>query len=71
MQDDYQHDQERMHALLTSANIDRNSLVQIQAAQAHAIQTSAMRYMQFLAETAAVLTPEQRQMFSRKRPAGQ
>ena len=70
MQDNYQHGQERMHELLTSADFDRDGFSQIQTAQAQAIQASAMRYMQFLADAAAALTPEQRQMFSRKGPAG-
>lgn len=65
MQDGYQLGQGRMNALLTSAHFDQREFAQIQAQQARAIQASAMRYMQFLADAATALTPEQRQMFSR------
>lgn len=67
MQDDYQRGQERLHEALTSANFDSNAFTRIQTAQALAIQTSATRYMQFLADASTALTAEQRQMFSRKR----
>ena len=70
MQDGYQDGQARMHELLTSANFDRSEFARVQTQQAQAVQLSAARYMQFLADAAAALTPEQRQMFSRKPPAG-
>lgn len=70
MQDGYQEGQARMHELLTSASFRRNEFAQVQTQQAQAVQASASRYMQFLADAAASLTAEQRQMFSRKEPAG-
>ena len=70
MQDGYQDGQARMHELLTSANFDRSEFARVQTQQAQAVQLSAARYMQFLADAATALTPEQRQMFSRKPPAG-
>ncbi len=70
MQGSYQQDQERLHEILTSASFDRDEFNRIQNAQAKAIQASATRYMQFLADAANTLTPEQRQMFSRKGHAG-
>ncbi len=70
MQDSFQTGQARMHELLTSANFDRSEFARVQTQQAQAVQLSAARYMQFLADAATALTPEQRQMFSRKPPAG-
>lgn len=70
MQDGYQDGQARMHELLTTATFDRSEFVHVQTQQAHSVQLSAARYMQFLADAATALTPEQRQMFSRKAPAG-
>lgn len=64
MQDGFQQGQKRMHEALTSASFDRNQFSQIQAEQAHAVQASTTRYLQFLADAASALTPEQRQMFS-------
>lgn len=66
MQDAYQQGQERMHELLTSTNFDRSAFTPVQAGQAQAVQASTTRYLQFLADAATALTPEQRQMFSRK-----
>ncbi|MFZ2235700.1 MAG: hypothetical protein WAV67_04905, partial [Dokdonella sp.] len=70
MQDSFQTGQARMHELLTSANFDPGEFARIQTQQAQAVQMSAARFMQFLADAATALTPEQRQMFSRKAPAG-
>lgn len=66
MQNTYQQGQQRMHAALTSADFDRGAFTSIQTEQAQAVQTSTSRYLQFLADAAAALTPEQRQMFSQK-----
>ncbi len=66
MQDRYQQGQERMHALLTSAIFDSSAFTSIQGEQAQAVQAGTTRYLQFLADAATALTPEQRQMFSRK-----
>lgn len=71
MQDSYQHGQQRMHEMLTSASFDRNQFSQVQTEQAQAVQASTTRYLQFLADAAAALTPEQRQMFSHKEHAAQ
>ena len=71
MQVTYQHGQQHMHAVLTSANFDRGEFARIQNEQAQTIQSSATRYLQFLADAAAALTSEQRQMFSRKGHAEQ
>ncbi len=70
MQDNYQHGQEQIHAALTSANFDGVAFTPIQAEQAQEVQASTTRYLQFLADAATALTPEQRLMFSRKAPAG-
>lgn len=67
----FQHGQEQLHDSLTAANFDRAGFARIQAGQASAIEASAIRYMQFLADAAAALSPEQRQMFSRKGHAEQ
>lgn len=71
MQDGYQQGQRRMHELLTSATFDRNEFDRVQNGQAQAVQASATRYLQFLADAATALTPEQRQMFSHKGHAAQ
>ena len=70
MQGSYHNGQAHMHELLTSADFDRRGFASLQTAQAHSVQLSAARYMQFLGDAATALTPEQRQMFSRKAPAG-
>ncbi len=70
MQDAYQHGQERMHGLLTSASFDSGAFTSIQSEQAQAVQAGTTRYLQFLADAATALTPEQRQMFSRNGHAG-
>lgn len=66
MQAAYAQGQSQLHETLTAASLDRGALEQIQSGQAKAIQESALRYMQFLGDAAAALTPDQRQMFSRK-----
>ena len=67
----FQQGQEQLHDSLTAADFDRAGFARIQAGQAKAIGASATRYMQFLGDAAAALTPEQRQMFSRKGHAEQ
>lgn len=64
MQGGYQDGQGRMHELLTSANFDRVEFNHIQTQQAQAVLAGTTRYMQFLADAATALTPEQRQLFS-------
>lgn len=70
MQNSYQQDMQRMHEQLTSAAFDRSEFTRIQTGQAQTIQTSSTRYLQFLADSAAALTPEQRQLFSHKAHGG-
>ncbi|MCB1575398.1 MAG: Spy/CpxP family protein refolding chaperone, partial [Xanthomonadales bacterium] len=67
----FQQGQQQLHDSLTAADFDRAGFARIQAGQAKAIGASATRYMQFLGDAAAALTPEQRQMFSRKGHAEQ
>ena len=71
MQASYAEGQGRLHEALTAANFDRATFDQVQAEQANAIQASEVRYMQFLGDTAASLTPAQRQLFSRNGHAAQ
>lgn len=66
MSTSFQQGQEQLHDSLTAADFDRAGFARIQAGQAKAIEKGSTRYMQFLGEAAAALTPEQRQMFSRK-----
>jgi Spy/CpxP family protein refolding chaperone len=66
MQEAYAQGQIQLHETLTAASFDRTEFVRIQTAQAKAIKASATRYMEFLADAAASMTPEQRQMFSPK-----
>lgn len=65
MQATYQQGQQQMHGLLTSTNFDSSAFASIQSQQAQAVQAGTTRYLQFLADAATALTPEQRQMFSR------
>jgi periplasmic protein CpxP/Spy len=71
MQEAYAQGQMQLHETLTAASVDRAAFDRIESAQAKAIEASATRYMEFLADAAASLTPEQRQMFSPKAHAGQ
>jgi Spy/CpxP family protein refolding chaperone len=64
MQASYAQGLTQMHKSLTAASFDRAEFDRIQSSQAKAIETSATRYLLFLADAAASLTPEQRQMFS-------
>lgn len=70
MQAPYAEGQGRLHEAMTAANFDRATFDQVQTEQANAIRASEVRYMQFLGDAAASLTPDQRQMFSRKGHAG-
>lgn len=64
MQAAYFQGQRQLHATLTPASFDRAEYERVQTVQARAIQAAVVRYMQFLGDTAAVLTPAQRQIFS-------
>ncbi|HQV72822.1 MAG: hypothetical protein WAR01_11335 [Dokdonella sp.] len=71
MQESFAEGQGRLHAALTTAKFDRTAVDQVQAAQATAIHAGEVRYLRFLGDAAASLTPNQRQLFSRNGHAGQ
>lgn len=70
MQTAFAQGQVRLHETLTAANLDRAEFERIKIEQTNGVQASSLRYMQFLGDASAALTPDQRQMFSPQTHAG-